>query len=154
MQKLQYSHQNISCGNDWQVQVLRSPLLQFCIRGAEVRVRLEDILYLRLDLREEVNELDIGGEEQCTCSRGAEMVLPREMVVLVHQISQKIWSQPINMCKLFPTLDSFYKASYLWMQKLELYCWCWSGVPCNQVAKLTQDVTTNLHHILVTSWGL
>lgn len=75
-----HPHQNISGGNDWQVQVLRSPLLQLCIRGAEVGVRLQDILYLCLDLWEQVNELDVGGEEECTCPRGAEMVLEGEMV--------------------------------------------------------------------------
>lgn len=37
-------------------------------------------MYLCLDLWEQVNELDVGGEEECTCPRGAEMVLEGEMV--------------------------------------------------------------------------
>lgn len=46
------------------------------------------------------------------------------------------------------------KGTYLWVQKLELNSRSRSWVTSNQVAKFTQNVSTNFHHILMTCWGL
>ena len=69
------THQYISSGVHGQTEVLRGSLLQLCVGGAQVVVRVQHVLDLRLDLGEEVDVLDVGGEQQSAGWRRAQVVL-------------------------------------------------------------------------------
>ena len=61
--------------NDAELKVFGRSLLQLGVCATQVAVLLEDVLDLRLDLGEQVDELDVGGEQQSSGHRWAQVVL-------------------------------------------------------------------------------
>ncbi len=71
------AYEDVGGGDDAELEVLGGALLQLGVGAAQVVVGAEDVLDLRLDLRKEVDELDVRRQQQRPRRRRAQVVLFR-----------------------------------------------------------------------------
>lgn len=76
------THQDISAGDGRKFQVLDSTLLQLHIRVADLAVAAQHLLDGGLGLREQVDELDVGRQQQGAGRHRAQVELGVEKVEL------------------------------------------------------------------------
>ena len=72
------TYQYIRGGYGSQLKVLYGPLLKLLTAISRLTVRGQDLLDLRLDLREQVDELDVGRENQRSRWNGTQVELGME----------------------------------------------------------------------------
>ena len=78
------SHQDVSAGDGRQFEVFHGTLLQLYVRVADLAIGAQHLLDGGLGLREQVDELDVGREEQGACGHRAQVELGMKQVEL-HQ---------------------------------------------------------------------
>lgn len=76
------AHQDVGAGYGAQPQVLHGPLLQLHVRVLQLAVAAQHVLDGGLHLREEVHELDVGGQEERSGGHAAQVELGVQQVEL------------------------------------------------------------------------
>lgn len=76
------TNQDVGAGNAAEPQVLHGPLLELHVGVAQLAVRAQDVLDGGFNLWEQVDELDVGGEQQRPSRHRAQVELGVQKVEL------------------------------------------------------------------------
>lgn len=132
--------QNVGAGDGGELQVFDGSLLQLHVRVPDLAVAAQHLLDGGLGLWEQVDELDVGRQQQRTSGHGAQVELGVEQVELDQGAKRETRRDPAAP----QSAESSSKMNSTPGPR----------VTSNQVSKLSQYVASNLHHVLMTGGGL
>lgn len=98
MFKLRVTNQDVSAGNAAEPQVLHGSLLELHVGVAQLAVGAQDVLDGGFDLGEQVDELDVGGEQQRPSRHRAQVEFGVQEVELDQRTGRKRAENDQSVC--------------------------------------------------------